>query len=57
MQSQAEYIRRTANLDAEELEAALEILSGPEWMPKVEPAHGEPWFTLPTGSDELPRAA
>ena len=56
MQSQAEYLRRTANLDAEELEAALESLAGPEWTPK-DPEHGEPWFTLPATSGELPRAA
>ena len=52
----AEYVRKMGDYDAEEL-AALEVLPAPVWTPKANLEHGEPWFTLPDGTEELPRAA
>jgi len=53
----AEYVRKMGDYDAEEL-AALEVLPAPVWTPKAnQPEHGEPWFTLPADSEELPCAA
>jgi len=52
-----EYVRKIGDYDAEEL-AALEVLPAPVWTPKAnQPEHGEPWFTLPADSEELPCAA